>query len=176
MSAASKLTALVVGTAGTLTVSGALLFGAMVDGIVGPVSESQRSSRRRSQAMATSRLLCSRRPTRQRPGGHSRARGAKEAEAPSELKEDLPALAEKDLDATTKVEEKDEPATVDPVPLAEDDAKDEPKRRNARRGQSRRSRGRRPSCSPDGPASWLRTAAERERPSHLHGTGRRGDI
>lgn len=36
MSAASKLTALVVGTAGTLTVGGALLFGAMVDGIVGP--------------------------------------------------------------------------------------------------------------------------------------------
>lgn len=73
----------------------------------------------------------------------------KEAAAPSELKEDPPAPAEKD--ATAKVEEKDE----SPPSILYRWPKTRPRmsrRRNAHRGQSWRSRGRRPSCSPDGPA------------------------
>jgi RNA polymerase sigma factor (sigma-70 family) len=126
MSAASKLTALVVGTAGTLTVSGALLFGAMVDGIVGPGSGESAVIATEVAGDGDEPVLLAQADEASDQEDTS-VPEEKEAEAPSELKEDLPALAEKDLDATTKVEEKDEPATVDPVPLAEDDAKDEPK-------------------------------------------------
>jgi RNA polymerase sigma factor (sigma-70 family) len=128
MSAASKLTALVVGTAGTLTVGGALLFGAMVDGIVGPGAPGSGES----AFIATEVAGDGDEPVQLAQAEEASAQEdtpvpeEKEAEAPSELKED-PAPAEKDLDASAKVEEKDESAPVDPVPLAEDEAKDDPK-------------------------------------------------
>lgn len=129
MSAASKLTALVVGTAGTLTVGGALLFGAMVDGIVGPGAPGSGES----AFIATEVAGDGDEPVQPAQAEEASAQEdtpvpeEKEAAAPSELKEDLPAPAEKDLDASAKVEEKDESDPVDPVPLAEDEAKDEPK-------------------------------------------------
>lgn len=126
MSAASKLTALVVGTAGTLTVGGALLFGAMVDGIVGPGGTGSGDS----AVIATEfsegdepMLLAQ----AEEASVQEETPEEKVATTPSVLNEDTPAPAEKDLDATTKVEEKDESVPVDPVPLAEDEAKDEPK-------------------------------------------------
>lgn len=128
MSAASKLTALVVGTAGTLTVGGALLFGAMVDGIVGPGGAGSGDT-----AVIATELSEGDEPVQLAQADEASAQEdipvpeEKEAAAPSELKEDPPAPAENDLDATAKVEEKDEPPPIEPVPLNEDEAKDEPK-------------------------------------------------
>ena len=107
MSAASKLTALVVGTAGTLTVSGALLFGAMVDGIVGPAGAGSSDT-----AVIATELS----------EGDEPVQLAQADEASAE--KETPAPAEKVAVPESK---EDLPAPFDPVPLAEDEAKDEPK-------------------------------------------------